>query len=216
LGLKTSSELGGSRLTTTLAVFRQDGSDVQKQRSASFDTNGDGIPDTVLTIVDNTAEQRNTGGEFEVGLASERFGLNAFYSYTDVKIERGATVATIGLPEIAQRGFPKHQAGLTGNLGLALPDNSELNFNANVTYRSEIFLDDYELQGRQGGYSLLNLRLEWNGIAGTGLNAALVGTNVTDKQYRVGVLGLIGEGLGFQSSVYGEPRMYGVELGYKF
>ena len=37
-----------------------------------------------------------------------------------------------------------------------------------------------------------------------------------DEEYRIGVLGLIAEGLGFQSSVYGEPRMYGMEIGYKF
>ena len=47
-------------------------------------------------------------------------------------------------------------------------------------------------------------------------SAAVFANNVTNKTYRIGVLGLIAEGLGFESSVYGEPRMYGVELGFKF
>jgi iron complex outermembrane receptor protein len=40
--------------------------------------------------------------------------------------------------------------------------------------------------------------------------------NLLNERYRIGVLGLLAEGLGIQNSVYGEPRMYGIELGYKF
>ena len=217
VGLKTSTRFdGGSQLTSSLAVFRQDGTDVQKQRAASFDTNGDGIPDTVLTIVDNTAEQRNTGGEFELGFSTANFSLSGFYSYTKVEILKGAATSTIGTPEIAQRGVPKHQAGLTGTLDVPVGDLGQLNLTANVSWRDEIFLDDFELEGRQPSYTLVNLRAEWSEILGSGFSVAAYGTNVFDEEYRVGVLGLIAEGLGFQSSVYGEPRMYGMEIGYKF
>lgn len=216
LGLKTTTPLGGGQLTSSLAVFRQDGTDVQKQRSASFDTTGDGIPDTVVTIVDNTAEQRNTGGELELSFGTADFNLSGFYSYTKIEILEGAAVSTIGTPEIAQRGTPKHQAGLTGTADMPIGNLGELSLTANVTWRSEIFFDDFELQARQPSYTLVNLRAEWSQIAQSGLSIAAYATNVTDEEYRIGVLGLIAEGLGFQSSVYGEPRMYGVEIGYKF
>lgn len=215
LGLKTSAPLGAGQLTTGLAVFRQDGTDVQKQRSASFDTNGDGIPDTVVTVVDNTAEQRNTGGEFELGFSTAAFNLTGFYSYTKVEILKGGATSVLG-PEIAQRGTPKHQAGLTGTLDMPVGDLGEIDLTANVTWRSEIFLDDFELEGRQPSYTLVNLRAEWSDIARSGVSVAAYATNLFDEEYRIGVLGLIAEGLGFQSSVYGEPRMYGVEIGYKF
>lgn len=39
--------------------------------------------------------------------------------------------------------------------------------------------------------------------------------NVTHKHYRVGVIAFYNEA-GYISSVYGEPRTYGVELSYKF
>ncbi len=217
IGLKTTSNLGEGRLTTSLAIFQQDLSNAQKQRASSFDTNGDGVPDTVVTIVDNTAKQRHRGGEFEAAYSNGGLELNAFYSYTDVQILEGATVAPIGLPEIEQRGTPKHQLGISGTITTPLRNNlGDLAFTTNYTWRSENFLDDFEIEGRQPAFSLINMRLAWRNVAQSGVNASLFVTNLTDETYRIGVLGLMAEGLGFQSSVYGEPRMYGVEIGYSF
>lgn len=206
IGLKTTSRIGSGTLTTSTALFRQDGSNVQKQRATFVNGN-------VFTIVDNTAKQRNEGGEFEANLVLDAFSLNAFYSYTDVKIRAGAVSAA----EIAQRGVPKHQAGVTATMSPPISEKTgELNVIANWTWRSENFLDDLEVEGRQAPYSLINARVELNKIGGTGASAALFVNNLLNQKYRIGVLGLMAEGLGFQSSVYGEPRMYGVELGYKF
>lgn len=210
IGLKTNTPLGAGRLTTSTAIFRQDGSDVQKQR-ATF------IGGNVFTIVDNTAKQRNTGGEFEATFNTDNFSLTGFYSYTKVKILEGAAIATIGLPEIAQRGVPKHQAGATATLSPPVSEKlGELNFVLNYTWRSAIFLDDFELEGKQPAYSLVNLRAEINNVGGSGASVAAFVNNALNETYRIGVLGLIAEGLGFQNSVYGEPRTYGLELGYKF
>lgn len=210
IGLKTNHRLGAGRLTTSTALFQQNGSDVQKQR-ATF------VGGNVFTVVDNTAKQRNRGGEFEASLSLPNFSLNGFYSYTKVEILEGAATSTIGLPEIAQRGVPEHQVGLTGVISPPLSEDvGALNIVLNWTWRSENFLDDFELEGRQPAYSLINARVELNNIGKSGLDVAVFASNLLDEQYRIGVLGLIAEGLGFQSSVYGEPRMYGVELGFKF
>lgn len=210
IGLKTDTRLGAGRLTTSTALFRQDGSDVQKQR-ATF------VAGNVFTVVDNTAKQRNTGGEFEATFNTNSFSLTGFYSYTKVKILEGAATATIGLPEIQQRGVPKHQLGATAIISPPVSEKlGELNFVLNYTWRSAIFLDDFELEGRQPAYSLINLRAELNNVGGSGASVAAFVNNATNQTYRIGVLGLIAEGLGFQNSVYGEPRTYGVEIGYKF
>lgn len=209
LGLKTNTPLGAGRLTTSAALFRQDGQNVQKQRSTFVNGN-------VFTIVDNTAKQRNTGGEFEATFSTAGFSLTGFYSYTKVEILQGAAVSNIG-PEIAQRGTPKHQAGATAIFTPPLdPKVAELNIVLNYSWRSEIFLDDFELEGRQAPYSLVNARVEFNNIGGSRVSAAAFVNNLLDETYRIGSLGLIAEGLGFQSSAFGEPRMYGVELGFKF
>ncbi|SCW60339.1 iron complex outermembrane recepter protein [Sphingobium faniae] len=209
IGLKTSTPLGIGRLTTSTALFRQDGSDVQKQRATFIDGN-------VFTIVDNTAKQRNVGGEFEANFSTDTFSLAAFYSYTKVDIRSGRVVLN-GIPEFEQRGVPKHQLGATAVISPPVSDNlGELNFVLNYTWRSKIFLDDFEAQGIQPAYSLINLRAELNNVGGSRASIAAFVNNALNETYRIGVLGLIAEGLGFQNSVYGEPRTYGVEVGFKF
>lgn len=210
IGLKTNSRVfGKGRLTTSTALFQQDGANVQKQRATFVNGN-------VFTIIDNTAKQRNIGGEFEATLRVPAFSLTGFYSYTKVKILQGAATSTVG-PEIAQRGTPKHQAGFTATLSPPINDRTgQFNLVVNYTWRSKIYLDDFELQGLQPSYSLLNLRAELNNVGGSRVSVAAFVNNATDETYRIGVLGLIAEGLGIQNSVYGEPRMYGMEVGVKF
>lgn len=209
LGLKTNHPVGAGRLTTSLALFQQDGTNVQKQRATLVGGN-------VFTVVDNTAAQRNRGGEFEATLSVPTFNLTGFYSYTKVEIRRGAATAG-GLPEIAQRGVPRHQLGLTGTISPELSEDvGKLDITLNYTWRSEIFLDDFELQGRQKPYSLVNARVQLSNIAKSGVDVAIFGNNILDQEYRIGVLGLIAEGLGFQSSVFGEPATYGIEVGFRF
>lgn len=216
VGLKTNTRVGSGRLTTSTALFLQNASDVQKQRATAVDTTGDGVPDNIFTIVDNTAKQRNYGGEIEATLAFDTFKLNAFYSYTKVDIREGRVIMG-GVPEFEQRGSPKHQMGATATMSPPIdPALGELNFIANITYRSKVYLDDFEVAGLQPGYELVNIRAEWNNIAQSGISAAVFANNLLDKTYRIGVLGLMAEGLGFQNSVYGEPRMYGLEVGFKF
>ncbi|WP_347270290.1 TonB-dependent receptor [Rhizorhabdus histidinilytica] len=210
IGLKTNTRIGSSgRLTTSTALFRQDGSDVQKQRATFVNGN-------VFTIVDNTAKQRNTGGEFEATLSVPNFSLTGFYSYTKVKILRGGATSAIG-PEIAQRGTPKNQAGFTATVSPPISEDiGQLNLIGNFTWRSKNYLDDFEVSALQPAFALVNLRAELNDIGGSRASLAFFVNNATNEVYRQGVLGLVAEGLGFSSSVYGEPRMYGVELGYKF
>lgn len=209
IGIKTNTPLGAGRLTTSTALFRQDGSDVQKQR-ATF------VNDNVFTIVDNTAKQRNTGGEFEATLITDSFSLTGFYSYTKVKIREGRAVSAIG-PEFEQRGVPRHQAGATVTLSPPIdPNTGDLNFTLNYTWRSKVYLDDFEIEGLQPAYSLVNLRAELDNVGGSYASVAFFVNNALNETYRIGVLGLMAENVGFQSSVYGEPRTYGIEIGYRF
>lgn len=39
---------------------------------------------------------------------------------------------------------------------------------------------------RIGGYTLLNVRAEWNGMLGSKLDSAVYASNVTDKEYNTG------------------------------
>jgi iron complex outermembrane receptor protein len=66
-----------------------------------------------------------------------------------------------------------------------------------------------------GPYGLLNASFNWDRIDGTPLNLQLYGTNLTDRTYRISNSN-VWELLGFQSSIYGEPRMVGLQMGYSW
>lgn len=209
VGLKTSHPLGTGRLTTSTALFRQDGTNVQKQRQVFVDGN-------IYSIVDNTAAQRNQGGEFEATLAVRNFTLSAFYSYVDVKITKGALTSAFG-PEIAQRGTPKHQVGVTGVMSPPIdPAIGKLDVALTWSWRSKVYMHEFERVGStEPAYSLVNARASLDDIGGSGFHAAAFVNNLLDERYRIGTLSLLSS-LGFTASAYGEPRMYGIEVGYRF
>jgi iron complex outermembrane receptor protein len=62
---------------------------------------------------------------------------------------------------------------------------------------------------------LLNLAADWNGLGGSPLDVSLFASNVTDRVYRVGVQALYNS-LGYSVQRFGEPRMYGIRLRYRF
>ena len=61
---------------------------------------------------------------------------------------------------------------------------------------------------------MLNLSLNWKSIAQSNFDLQLFATNVTDELYRISNSNI--SALGFQSSIYGEPQMYGMRLTYRF
>jgi iron complex outermembrane recepter protein len=65
------------------------------------------------------------------------------------------------------------------------------------------------------GYSLLNFRFDWHNIAQSKLSVGAFVKNATDKGYYVGGLAQ-GAAFGSNSVLPGVPRMYGMELNYKF
>ena len=65
------------------------------------------------------------------------------------------------------------------------------------------------------GYGLLNLSATWNGIGGTPIDATIYANNVTGKLYRIAA-GNYYYSLGYTTNVFGEPRIFGINLSYHF
>jgi iron complex outermembrane receptor protein len=68
---------------------------------------------------------------------------------------------------------------------------------------------------RLPGYALLNGRLGWTDIMGSGVSAALYGKNLLDRGYFVGGMTLAAA-LGHNAADVGEPRTYGLEVSYRY
>jgi len=62
---------------------------------------------------------------------------------------------------------------------------------------------------------IVNANVSWNAIAGSTFDVLVFGTNLTDEEYYTFVPGLA-EGAGFETAQLGLPRMYGVQLRYRF
>jgi iron complex outermembrane receptor protein len=64
-------------------------------------------------------------------------------------------------------------------------------------------------------YDVTNIRLDFNGFGREGLDLGLFVRNVFDDEYQVAgaASGLF---IGFETGIYGAPRMYGAELRYSF
>ncbi len=67
----------------------------------------------------------------------------------------------------------------------------------------------------QKGYALVNLRFDWNDFLGRGFDAGAFVNNLFDRTYAVGADALL-HLTGTSASIYAPPRMWGIELRYRF
>ena len=117
---------------------------------------------------------------------------------------------------------PEHIAALNLRYTLPLVGNlGELVFFGSVNHQGETYSAANmhpadEPNGWMESFEVLNLSLEWNGILGSNLDARAFVTNATDETYRVSEYSGFANSTGFTNSVYGEPRMYGMSLRYRF
>jgi len=166
-----------------------------------------------------------------------RFSLN--YAYTDAKYDdykikvngltpqldcSGAWIPQGGYVNLKCAPFqytPKHQISLTTSYDLPVPKDVGA-VNASVTYAwtDDQYSSSYSLPDAEPGawidsFGLLNASLSWWSIYGSNFDVSLYGTNLTDKEYRISNSNVWNLNY-FKASIYGEPRIFGARLAYKF
>lgn len=126
--------------------------------------------------------------------------------------------------------LPKNQFNLAGRYTLPLSaDAGKLVFSAVYAYTGKQWqtattVPEELPEARAGGgepgllikgYGVLNMSLNWSDVMRSPVDLTLFMTNVTNETYRVSNTGTF-LSLGSQASLYGEPRMYGASVRYKF
>lgn len=212
LGFKRDWRLGGGvRARTNAAAFYSWYNDVQRNDYALI-----GGFNTQVTA--NAAKATIKGVEFEGRLIpTDSFSLGVTYSYNDAAY--GTYVDPLGIDRsgYAFPYVPRHKFSIDAQLKLPVPESAgEVSVRADYGWQSrQQVAADQEPFDTIDPYGVLNLRLDWNRVAGSGFDASIFAKNVGNVDYRVTSnptyfsSGLVG-------SVYGDPRLYGASLRYRF
>lgn len=210
LGLKADWRLGPVPLRTNLAVYRQNYSDIQVTETRF-------VAGQQFASTSNAGAAKIRGGELEVTASLTRdLQVGGFLSYVDFDFTRfapGANAAALRAQETANR--PMHQYGLNARYSLPVAESlGDASVFANWSWR-----DDAGNKALRDGvipsYGLLSLGAEMKDIGRSGWDASVFVTNALNKDYVV-ALSAAFETNGYTTYSYGEPRMFGVRLRYRF
>ena len=222
-GFKSDWQLGSVPLRLNASIYKSDYDNIQRSTSDVNQVTG--------ALGSRPLPGKATIKGFEVEgfirpIAGLQIGGNL--SHIDAKLKNIiATVPTVdcnGAVAVGEEidnscnpyGVPKWLYSVNASLDLPTPETwGKINLYANYSH----FSSTVTVLGDPGAvfnaYGLLNLSLNWKEVAQTNFDLSLFGTNVTNKLYKISTGGLFAC-CGFESNMYGEPRMYGVRVRYRF
>lgn len=234
-GIKSDWRIGGLPLRLNFAAYRSNYKDIQ--RSINFVDPATARPNA---FVQNAASAKIYGFEVEGNLEPvEGLNLSGYYSYTNASYNEFISPTDGDLSNSLFTSVPKHMFSVTSRYTLPLEESiGDISFQATYKHQSRTALSDnvqeplfrltnpaalplstYTLDylistAYQKGYGTADFRIDWRNLMGSGLDAAAYVTNAFDKSYAVGGIQTL-PGL-FNSKVYGAPRIWGLELTYRF
>lgn len=235
IGVKNEFYIGGMRGRVNLAGFYAKQDDIQRL-AILVDTTGP--TPTPYSYIANAAAATVKGVDFEASLLPfDSLRLDLRYTWTDYAYEKTpeglaactAVNSSSGKPAFCPlntaAGTPEHQmsASLRYTLPVA-PRYGQVSVTVDYSYQDDLAHTDESYtssltgnnyNGIEPAHSLVNASVQWRNILGRPLDLTLFGTNLTDKLYRTGVNNL-SSNVGFASYFYGEPRMWGASLKYRF
>lgn len=135
---------------------------------------------------------------------------------------RPGTTTSVNLTCIPFSNVAKNQFSLNARYDLPLAGNSgTLALTGDYSwigsrYQTPASTPADEPYGRLHAFGLVNASLEWNGVLGSRFDARLFVTNLANKTYRISSAPGLNNSLGYVDSIYGEPRMFGGSVRFRF
>jgi iron complex outermembrane receptor protein len=218
-GVKYHGTWFGRPATLNFDVYNQWIQDVQRVEFPDPDGPG-GLASIAVTA--NVPSERIRGVEAEVALAPLSWlQVGGSAALTDAVFTDG-NIVLFGVPyKYGPVGDTPKYSGVfyTEFYAPTGHDVGSVSLRGEVYAQSEQYFsnasDSIAPGTRLPGYALINGRLTWSEVMGTGLTAALFGKNLANRTYFVGGMTLAAA-LGHNAAAVGEPRTYGLELSYKF
>ena len=134
-----------------------------------------------------------------------------------IEFAEGVTAATIADLRVREKGDPSWKYGVSGRYRLPLDRQiGDVSVQAGWNWQAQFTLGSASFGTIEvPAYGLLNLAINWDHVARSAMDASLFMSNATNKEYLIG--GLSGSNaLGFSNGIYGEPRMYGARVRWRF
>jgi len=216
IGTKADFRLGDVPVRTNLALYHENYTNIQTQIIV---VEG-GTPQSLIT---NANRATIEGGELEVFTRPFKdLEINGAYSLTEAYFNAYATEVNgvptnLGGVDLATVSRNTWTGSMTWHLPVAEAWGDPA-FSANYYYRTKQTGNPQEPNGSFNtvpGYGVANLRLDWNGIGGSSLDASLYVNNVTNNLYATAISD-VRSSLLYATAIYGEPRLVGAMLRYRF
>jgi iron complex outermembrane receptor protein len=220
VGVKSDWDIEGIKVRTNLDGFHDDYRNAQRAVGVQFDLVPNNPSTATSTTVIANGDAEIQGIEFESTiLPFTGMELTASWSYVDAKYTK-FFIPTVGdRTDLPYPFVPKNKFGFTADyiLPFVPEDLGDVHLIASYihTGRIQYSTDSVEPFGNEPGYGLVDLRINWNNVAGQPIDAAFFMTNVTDNLYAIGKFGIYTTE-GFVSQLYGEPQMWGFQVKYRF
>ena len=216
-GLKFNGYLGSMPARLNIAGYYAVTKDVQRELAIDF--TGTGAPGAYTV---NIPESKVKGIELEAEIQpAEWLRIGGQLAYTDAKFSKpdlfvNNILFTAGpypdTPELAGSVFAQIFAPIPEEAG-------KLSLRGDFYAQSKTFFSSFNNSVNPGtqlkSYELLNARIDWSNIYGSGFSVAVFGNNLTKEVYYTGGLAN-GQLLGVNNAQVGMPRTYGVELRFEF
>jgi iron complex outermembrane receptor protein len=212
LGVKWHGDLMGSPAHFNIAAYKEWIKNVQRAEFPSVPVFGS------IAVTINVPKAEVQGFEIDTGFQPAPWlELGGNLALTDAKYTSNrAQVFNNIFVFNPYADTPKWAGTAYGVVHLPIPESAgELKLRGEVYAQTGQYFSNNDASITPGtklpGYALVNVRLDWTKIAGSGISAAAFANNLTNKAYYVGGLSQ-GASLGENAAAPGRPRMYGIEL----
>lgn len=213
IGLKSQFYLGDTAIRANIAAYNGQYENIQR-------TTGEIVGSALLNVTRSAAEGRIRGVEFNGAIVPfDGFTLTGSYSWIDSEYTRVDGPSAELILQGAPFPFtPSHKFSLGVTYERDLGDLGAMVLNATYAEQSEFST----AQTNQSyireipGYAVLNLSVDINDLGGAPVDLSLFANNVTDNEYATGTADFYNTPFGIATMTYGEPRMYGARLRYRF
>jgi iron complex outermembrane receptor protein len=211
-GLKADWMIGSVPVRTNLSGFYGKYRDIQRSVVKFFDN-------LAFAGTFNAAAATIYGSQFEFLVRPVKpFDISGSVGYLHTKYDR---FAANSLQADATGNRFAQAPSWTANVSATFHQDigpTELVANANYAYLSSVTFTDTNVGNPyafQKGYGLLDIRADLRHVAGSRIDVGAYVKNLTNKIYAVNISDQ-SSSLGYVSTIYGDPRTYGVDVRINF